>query len=66
MAGQVSRAQFDALIAPLVKRTLLACRRALKDAAVGVEEVLEVVMVGGSTRVPLVRSLVGISSVARR
>ncbi|WGE29676.1 Fe-S protein assembly chaperone HscA [Edwardsiella tarda] len=57
--GQVSRAQFDALIAPLVKRTLLACRRALKDAAVGVEEVLEVVMVGGSTRVPLVRSLVG-------
>jgi len=57
--GEVTRAQFDALIAPLVKRTLMACRRALKDAGVGAEEVLEVVMVGGSTRVPLVREQVG-------
>ncbi|CAI0891169.1 Fe-S protein assembly chaperone HscA [Serratia entomophila] len=57
--GEVTRAQFDALIAPLVKRTLMACRRALKDAGVGAEEVLEVVMVGGSTRVPLVREQMG-------
>jgi len=57
--GEVTRAQFDALIAPLVKRTLMACRRALKDAGVSAEEVLEVVMVGGSTRVPLVREQVG-------
>ena len=57
--GEVTRAQFDALIAPLVKRTLLACRRALRDAGLGQVEVLEVVMVGGSTRVPLVRELVG-------
>ncbi|CAI2418484.1 Hsc66 [Serratia ficaria] len=57
--GEVTRAQFDALIAPLVKRTLMACRRALKDAGVGAEEVLEAVMVGGSTRVPLVREQVG-------
>ncbi|WP_329908604.1 Fe-S protein assembly chaperone HscA [Serratia quinivorans] len=57
--GEVTRAQFDALIATLVKRTLMACRRALKDAGVSAEEVLEVVMVGGSTRVPLVRELVG-------
>jgi molecular chaperone HscA len=42
-----------------VKRTLLACRRALKDAGVEANEVLEVVMVGGSTRVPLVRERVG-------
>ena len=55
----VTRAQFDALIAPLVKRTLLACRRALKDAGVEASEVLDVVMVGGSTRVPLVRERVG-------
>jgi molecular chaperone HscA len=57
--GVVTRAQFDVLIATLVKRTLMACRRALKDAGVSAEEVLEVVMVGGSTRVPLVREQVG-------
>ncbi|WP_025119805.1 MULTISPECIES: Fe-S protein assembly chaperone HscA [unclassified Serratia (in: enterobacteria)] len=57
--GEVTREQFETLIASLVKRTLIACRRALKDAAVSAEEVLEVVMVGGSTRVPLVREQVG-------
>lgn len=57
--GEVTRAQFEALIAPLVKRTLMACRRALKDAGVTADEVLEAVMVGGSTRVPLVREQVG-------
>ncbi|HEY1847115.1 MAG TPA: Fe-S protein assembly chaperone HscA [Buttiauxella sp.] len=57
--GTVTREQFNELIASLVKRTLLSCRRALKDAAVEAEEVLEVVMVGGSTRVPLVRERVG-------
>ncbi|MFG0812577.1 Fe-S protein assembly chaperone HscA [Raoultella sp. FYR_9] len=57
--GDITREQFNELIAPLVKRTLLACRRALKDAGVAAEEVLEVVMVGGSTRVPLVRERVG-------
>jgi molecular chaperone HscA len=57
--GSVTREQFNELIAALVKRTLLACRRALKDAAVEADEVLEVVMVGGSTRVPLVRERVG-------
>jgi len=58
-AGQISRAEFEALITPLVKRTLMSCRRALKDADITADEVLEVVMVGGSTRVPLVRQLVG-------
>jgi molecular chaperone HscA len=57
--GTVTREQFNDLIASLVKRTLLACRRALKDAGVEASEVLEVVMVGGSTRVPLVRERVG-------
>ena len=57
--GDITRDQFNDLIAPLVKRTLLACRRALKDAGVEANEVLEVVMVGGSTRVPLVRERVG-------
>ncbi|MGC6112866.1 Fe-S protein assembly chaperone HscA [Klebsiella aerogenes] len=57
--GDISRSKFNDLIAPLVKRTLMACRRALKDAGVEAQEVLEVVMVGGSTRVPLVRERVG-------
>ncbi|ENS4269375.1 Fe-S protein assembly chaperone HscA [Salmonella enterica] len=57
--GEITREQFNDLIAALVKRTLLACRRALKDADVDPQEVLEVVMVGGSTRVPLVRERVG-------
>ncbi|TKB51546.1 Fe-S protein assembly chaperone HscA [Ferrimonas sediminicola] len=57
--GEISRGQFDQLIAPLVKRTLMACRRGLRDAGLERDEVLEVVMVGGSTRVPLVREQVG-------
>ncbi|HDL6961041.1 TPA: Fe-S protein assembly chaperone HscA [Yersinia enterocolitica] len=57
--GQITREQFESLIVSLVKRTLMACRRALKDAGVTAAEVLEVVMVGGSTRVPLVREQVG-------
>lgn len=57
--GEITREQFNDLISALVKRTLLACRRALKDAGVEAQEVLEVVMVGGSTRVPLVRERVG-------
>ena len=56
--GNISREQFNELIQPLVKRSLLACRRALKDAGVEAEEVNEVVMVGGSTRVPYVREQV--------
>ena len=57
--GNISREQFNELIQPLVKRSLLACRRALKDAGVESEDVREVVMVGGSTRVPYVREQVG-------
>jgi len=52
----LSKETFDSLIATLVKKTLRACRRSLKDAQISTGEVLEIVMVGGSTRVPLVRS----------
>lgn len=55
----ISREQFNELIHSLVKRSLLTCRRALKDANVESEEVQAVVMVGGSTRVPYVREQVG-------
>jgi molecular chaperone HscA len=57
--GILSRQQLDELIEPLVRKTLAPCRRALRDAGVEAEEILEVVMVGGSTRVPKVRDMVG-------
>ena len=55
----ISIDKFEKLIAPLVKNTLRACRRALKDAKLEKQQVIEVVMVGGSTRVPLVCQQVG-------
>lgn len=57
--GTLTREELENLIAPLLKKTLLSCRRALKDAGVEADEVLEVVMVGGSTRTPFVREQVG-------
>jgi molecular chaperone HscA len=54
----VSRAQLEALARPLLDRTLAAVRRVLRDAQVQREDVQGVVMVGGSTRMPLVRTLV--------
>ncbi|MBC3764744.1 Fe-S protein assembly chaperone HscA [Neptunicella marina] len=55
----ISRDDFEQLIAPLVKQTLKACRRAVKDAEIDKDDVIEVVMVGGSTRVPAIRDAVG-------
>jgi molecular chaperone HscA len=57
--GRIDRETFNTLIDPLIKKTLMACRRAMRDAGVAPEEVSEVVMVGGSTRVPRVREKVG-------
>ncbi|EDM74246.1 chaperone protein HscA [Plesiocystis pacifica SIR-1] len=57
-ATEVTRAQFEALIEALVKRTIKACRATLKDAGLAKAELDGVVLVGGSTRVPLVRRLV--------
>ena len=52
----VTRAEFEQLIAAVVDRTLQCCRRALKDAGLRTDQVDDVVLVGGSTRVPLVRA----------
>lgn len=57
--GTLSREQFNALITPLIERTLKACRRATRDADIEIDDITNVVMVGGSTRVPAVRDSVG-------
>jgi molecular chaperone HscA len=57
--GALTREGLNELIEPMVKKTLMACRRAMRDAGVTPQEVHEVVMVGGSTRVPRVREMVG-------
>ncbi len=57
--GLISRAEFDEMVAPLVKKTLMSCRRALRDAGLEKDQVHDIVMVGGSTRMPTVREKVG-------
>ena len=54
----LTRADFETLIAPLVDRALARCRSAMKDAGLKREQIAEVVLVGGSTRVPYVRQRV--------
>ncbi|MCB2264209.1 MAG: Fe-S protein assembly chaperone HscA [Candidatus Thiosymbion ectosymbiont of Robbea hypermnestra] len=58
-AGELDRATFDALADPLITRTITACRRCLRDAGLRPDAVQELVMVGGSTRMPRVRERVG-------
>jgi molecular chaperone HscA len=55
----LTRDQFEAMAAPLVERTLACARRALRDAGLQTSEVRGVVMVGGATRMPVVRRAVG-------
>ena len=58
-ASEIRRDEFEVLIRPIVDRTLEPCRRALADADLQPSQIDEVVLVGGSTRIPLVRRLVG-------
>lgn len=51
---KLTRASLDAMIEPIVKKTFKACRRALKDAGKKVGDINQVVLVGGSTRIPKV------------
>ncbi|MFN3325241.1 MAG: Fe-S protein assembly chaperone HscA [Bryobacteraceae bacterium] len=55
---EITRELFNNLIVDIVDRTLGPCRACLKDAGVTVEQIDEVVLVGGSTRIPLVRTAV--------
>lgn len=54
----VTKAEFNELIQPLVDKTLTCCKNALKDAELSKEDINEVIMVGGSTRVPHVKNSV--------
>ncbi len=56
---EMDRATFNGLIDDLIKKTLMSCRRALRDAKIDKDEIDNVVMVGGSTRVPRVQQKVG-------
>jgi molecular chaperone DnaK len=56
---RITRAEFEQVIRPVIERTLEPCRQALADAGLQPSQVDEVVLVGGSTRIPLVRRLVG-------
>ena len=55
---QISKKEFENLIEPFVQRTIDCCANALKDATLKTQDIQEIVMVGGSTRVPLVKESV--------
>ncbi len=55
---EITRVQFEQLAAPVIARTATPCRQALKDAQLAPGQIDEVVLVGGSTRIPAVRALV--------
>jgi molecular chaperone DnaK len=55
---RITRTEFEAIIRPLVERTLGPCRQALADAGLTPADIEEVVLVGGSTRIPMVRRAV--------
>jgi len=55
---EITREQFEQLIQPILDRTMVPCKQALKDADLKPEQIDEVVLVGGSTRIPKVRQLV--------
>ena len=56
--GTLNRSEFESMIAAKVKKTLRSCKNALKDSGLNQSEISEVVLVGGSTRIPYVRQKV--------
>lgn len=56
--SKLSRAEFERMVEELVKRTISPCRKAVKDAGLKVEEIDEIILVGGSTRIPCIQEAV--------
>jgi len=54
----LSRAKFESMVEDLVKKTLIPCRKAIKDAGIKVTDIDEILLVGGSTRIPAVQEAV--------
>ena len=54
---QLSRAKFELLVASLIERTINPCKLAMKDASVSTSDIDEVILVGGMTRMPKVRTI---------
>ena len=54
----LSRAKFESMVEDLVKKSLIPCRKAIKDAGIKVTEIDEILLVGGSTRIPIVQQAV--------
>jgi molecular chaperone HscA len=57
LSYKLNRAELESLIKPLIQKTLHVCKRALRDAKISSSEINEIVMVGGSTRTPLVQKM---------
>lgn len=55
---EITRAQFEQLVSSVIERTAAPCRQALKDAQLTTDQIDQVVLVGGSTRIPAVRAMV--------
>lgn len=55
----ITKPEFEQLIQPEINKTIEACNNALKDAGIGKSDIDEVIMVGGSTRIPVVKESVG-------
>lgn len=54
----VTRQEFEVLMKPIIERTIKPCKQAIKDAGLSLNEIDEVILVGGSTRMPIVRKMV--------
>lgn len=57
--GELTRQQFDLLLVPILEKTLKICQNVLHDAKINLNEIQAIVLVGGATRIPLLREKVG-------
>ena len=58
LVKELTRAKFESMVGDLIKKSLTPCRKAIKDAKLKVSEIDEVILVGGSTRIPIIQEAV--------